>query len=155
MQICKPSAATSFAAAIAIAFVLLSGAKASENGATSVAAASQAWDAAFNAGDVDRLMGRYTSDAVSMPPGRPALVGRDAIAADFRAFFDGHSARHETLEPVRDVMTDTAIERAEYTMEIHPDGGEPISEEGKHIVVYSRGDDGIWRVKWEIWNAGR
>jgi uncharacterized protein (TIGR02246 family) len=140
---------------MAIAFVLLSGAKASESGATSVAAASQAWDAAFNAGDVDRLMSRYTADAVSMPPGRPALVGRDAIAADFKAFFDGHSAEHETLEPVRDVMADTAIERAEYTMDINPDGGEPISEEGKHIVVYSRGDDGIWRVTWEIWNVGR
>jgi hypothetical protein len=27
-------------------------------------------------------------------------------------------------------MADTAIERAEYTMEIHPDGGQAISEEG-------------------------
>jgi uncharacterized protein (TIGR02246 family) len=155
MQMYGQSAATTFLAAMAIALVLVAGAKASENGATTVAAASEAWDAAFNAGEVDRLMGRYTPDAVSMPPGRPALVGRHAIAADFKAFFDGHSARHETLEPVREVMADTAIERAEYTMEIHPDGGQAISEEGKHIVVYSRGDDGIWRVKWEIWNTGR
>ena len=160
MQTSRQSKAIGFAAAVIMVFMFGAGTKASEDGAVedgavTVAAASEAWDSAFNAGDVDRLMERYARDAVSMPPGRPALVGREAIAADFKAFFVGHSGEHETVAPTRHVIADTAIERAEYTMEILPEGGQSISEEGKHIVIYTRGHDGIWRVKWEIWNDGR
>ena len=60
-----------------------------------------------------------------------------------------------TQNPTRHVAGNTVVERAEYIMAIQPDDGDVIEEEGKHIVVYTRSDDGAWRVMWEIWNTGR
>ena len=118
-----------------------------------VRAARTAWDEAYSAGAVIRLMELYTDDAVSMAPGFPASVGRDAIEADLGGFLAEHETQHET--DIEDILVegDLAIERATYTDEITPQGGETFTEHGKHIVVYRRGEDGAWRVLWEIWNA--
>ncbi|HEX5650162.1 MAG TPA: SgcJ/EcaC family oxidoreductase [Steroidobacteraceae bacterium] len=118
-----------------------------------VAAASRAWDEAYAAGDADRLADRYDAEAVSMPPGLPALVSRAAIAADFKTFFAAHSATHRTYEAVREIAGGLAVERARYEATITPrTGGEALRETGKHIVVYRRQADGSWKVLWEIWN---
>ena len=130
--------------------------RAAEDTLKAVAAASAAWDEAFNSGDLKRLVARYQEDAVSMPPGVPALRGHKAIRADFKGFFEGNAVEHRTVNAVRYAAGDTVIERAEYTLTIRPkDGSAPIQEEGKHIVVYARQSDASWKVMWEIWNAGR
>ena len=118
-----------------------------------VRAARAAWDEAYSAGDLDRLMELYTEDAVSMAPGFPASVGREAIEADLGGFLAEHDTQHDT--DIQDIVVegDLALERAAYTDEITPRGGEAFTEHGKHIVVYRRGADGAWRVLWEIWNT--
>ena len=40
-------------------------------------------------------------------------------------------------------------------MEITPEEGDPVTEAGKHIIVYRRAEDGAWRILWEIWNEGQ
>jgi uncharacterized protein (TIGR02246 family) len=40
---------------------------------------SRAWATAYNAGDADGVANLYTEDAVLMPPGTPAKLGRAAI----------------------------------------------------------------------------
>ena len=46
------------------------------------------------------------------------------------------------------------MERASYRDFLTPAaGGQDIVDEGKHIVVFRRGEDGAWKVLWEIWNA--
>ena len=130
--------------------------RAAEDTLKAVAAASVAWDKVFNSGDVKGLMALYQEDAVSMPPGAPALLGSKAIGADFKGFFEGNTAEHQTVNANRYVAGDTVVERAEYTVTIRPkDGSAPIQEEGKHIVVYARQSGGSWKVMWEIWNTGR
>lgn len=130
--------------------------RAAEDTLMAVAAASAAWDEAFNAGELKRLMARYQEDAVSMPPGAPALLGRKAIDADFKGFFEGNVVEHHTVNATRHAAGDTVVERAEYTLTIRPkDGSAPAQEEGKHIVVHARQADGSWKVMWEIWNAAR
>lgn len=139
------------AAIIGAAAVLLATHVDASDGAT---AASLAWDKAYDAGDSAALGALYDSDAVSMGPGLPALAGRAAIEADFRKFFAANRSRHETLAPVHIASGDIVVERGRYTMTTTPkDGGKPSSEKGKHIVIWHKGDDGQWRVKWEIWNT--
>ena len=123
--------------------------------ADEVRAASAAWDKAFNAENLDALMDRYHENAVSMAPGFPSSVGREAIRGDFEGLFAGNAARHAT--DIQDLLVrdDIAVERAHYTMEITPEGGDTAVEQGKHIVVYRRDRDGAWRVLWEIWNQGQ
>ncbi len=122
--------------------------------ADSAAAASDAWDKAYNAGDVTALATLYDADAVSMGPGAPALEGRDAIAADFRKFFAANKGRHHTLAPSRVGTGDIVVERGRYEAETVPkNGARTTHERGKHIVVWHKGRDAHWRVKWEIWNT--
>ena len=52
-----------------------------------------AWDAAFNAGDVDALMALYAADSLSLPPGR-APMDNTALRADLEALFADYSAEH-------------------------------------------------------------
>ncbi|MDH4259943.1 MAG: SgcJ/EcaC family oxidoreductase [Gammaproteobacteria bacterium] len=40
---------------------------------------SRAWATAYNAGDADGVANLYSDDAVVMPPGMQAVIGRDAI----------------------------------------------------------------------------
>ncbi len=122
---------------------------------TKIRNASAAWDMAFNAGDVDSLMDRYHESAVSMVPGHPASVGREAIRRDFESFFSENAGQHTTSIDEIVVSGDLAVERARYSMDITPKSGSAIAERGKHIVVYRRNPDGTWQVLWEIWNEGQ
>ena len=118
-----------------------------------VRAASAAWEAAYNARDVDLLMEQYTEDAVSMAPGFPASVGSKAVRADLEAFFAAFEVDHTTDIKEIIIVDDLAIERADYADAIAPIGGEAETEHGKHVVIRRLGDDGQCRVLWEIWNA--
>ncbi len=114
-----------------------------------------AWDDAYNSADLDRLMALYAEDAVSMPPGRPALEGKAAIESDFQSLFATFGAHHQTTLVDLEMAGDLAIERGRYTATFTPkDGNAPVGEIGKYLVV--RRDAGnAWRIVWEIWNSQR
>ena len=140
------------ASALVMTLVLPFGAAASE---AEIRAASDAWDRAYNAADVEALAVLYADDAVSMAPGAPASIGRDAIRADLEGFLEGNEARHTTEIQQIVVDGDLAVERANYAHDFTPAGGALTEERGKHVVVYRRGEDGSWKVLWEIWNEGQ
>jgi uncharacterized protein (TIGR02246 family) len=118
-----------------------------------VRAASAAWDDAHNAGDAVRLAALYAEDAVSMPPNRPAIEGRPAIAADFHSFFAGARAHHRTQIVSLVIARDWAIERGQYRLTtVTKETGVAAEETGKHVVIRRR-VDGDWRIHWEIWSA--
>jgi ketosteroid isomerase-like protein len=110
--------------------------------------ASKAWDEAFNAEDLDRLMALYADGAVSMPPGFPALEGKQAIRSDFEVIFAQFDWEHETTIVDLLLSGNVAVERGAYTMS---EGG-TVFETGKHIVVRQKHGN-AWLVVWEIWNT--
>jgi ketosteroid isomerase-like protein len=111
-----------------------------------------AWDAAFNAGDVDALMALYASDSLSMPPGRPPMDNA-ALRADYEGLFADYSAEHVSTFVSGHAEGKTFVEYGGYTMKATPKGdAEPFSEEGKHVIVLSQQSDGTWKILWEIWN---
>jgi ketosteroid isomerase-like protein len=112
-----------------------------------------AWDEAFNTADLERLMELYNENAVSMPPGLPALEGKAAIEADFQWLLDNFTAQHQTTIVDLEIADNLAVEQGQYTMMLTPnDGSEPINEVGKHIVVRRKTGD-TWQVVREIWNT--
>ncbi|MFQ5856965.1 MAG: YybH family protein [Anaerolineae bacterium] len=115
--------------------------------------ASAAWDDAFNAGDLPRLMELYTEEAVDMPPNLPALEGKAAVESDLQYILEEFTAHHETSIIDIKIGGDLAVERAGYTMTLTPKaGGDTVTEVGKHIVIRQKvGDE--WKVLWEIWNS--
>jgi uncharacterized protein (TIGR02246 family) len=115
-------------------------------------AATAAWDKAFSAGDLAKVMSLYAANAVSMPFDAPEQDGRAAIAAATRAFFKDFSARHKTTIVGLLVSGDWAIEHGHYVLTLaRKSGGKPIIERGKHIWVRHRTPAG-WKIVWEIWN---
>jgi uncharacterized protein (TIGR02246 family) len=118
-----------------------------------IRSATAAWNDAYNSADLDRLMALYAEDAVSMPPGRPALEGRAAIESHFQSLFATFVAHHETSIVDLELAGDLAIERGRYTATFTPkDGNAPNSEIGKYLVVRRQAGN-VWRIVWEIWNS--
>jgi ketosteroid isomerase-like protein len=110
--------------------------------------ASKAWDEAFNAEDLSALMALYADGAVSMPPGFPALEGKEAISQDFEYIFANFDWEHETTIVDLLMSGNVAVERGAYTMS---EGGETF-EAGKHIVIRQKHGN-AWLVVKEIWNT--
>jgi uncharacterized protein (TIGR02246 family) len=111
---------------------------------------SEAWEAAFNAKDLDALAEIYTSDARILPPNSESQSGRDAVRTEFSAMIDaGLSIKLATVEAT--VSGDTGYRFGTYALEA---GGE-TADVGKYIETWQLGDDGQWRISNDIWNSDR
>ncbi|MBK0400935.1 SgcJ/EcaC family oxidoreductase [Limibaculum sp. M0105] len=118
-----------------------------------IADSSARFEAAFNAGDADALAALYTADAVALPPGAARVEGRDAIRDLWQGVFDsGVSDLNLTTESIRDNGAN-ATELGRLTLTA-PDGiGGRVTAYGKYIVLWERDGEGVWRLKWDIWNT--
>lgn len=111
---------------------------------------SEAWQAAFNAKDVDALAGLYTSDANVLPPNSETKSGTDAVRAEFSAMIDaGLSIELATVEAR--VSGDTGYRSGTYVLR----AGDETTDVGKYIETWQLGDDGQWRISNDIWNSDR
>jgi|GEM_PF-1033224 len=112
-----------------------------------------AWEDAYQAGDLDRLMDIYADDAISMGPGRPMLEGKAEITEDFRLFFEEFTIDRQFSLVDLEILGDTAIRRGEWTETFSPKaGGDSITQVGRCLVVFKRiGDE--WKMVSDIWNT--
>ncbi len=146
--------------ALGAALAMAACAPAKEQPATEELAASyqrtiEEWFAAFNAGDAARLADLYAADAVRLPPGQPAVKGRQAILSAFEQEFGAFSSRRaEGGSEVVEFAGDWAMERGWYTFKgTLREAGREVGESGKYVVVARRRADGAWTIVWEIWNS--
>ena len=115
------------------------------------------WAAAASEGsDVERVLSYWTDDAVVMPPGLPAVVGKAAL----RQYVEGSMQ----IPGFRITWTSSDVafspdgnlaylfSRNAVTMNA-PDGT-PTTTEGRAVTVWRRERDGEWRCAVDIWNAG-
>ena len=115
--------------------------------------AVMAAEESFQSEDAARAAQHYALDAVSMPPGFPASVGRESIEADLQSYFDAFDIEREFNLIDYEVSGDTGTRTAEWTQTLTPtDGGEPFVETGRCVLGYEK-VDGEWKVAWEIWNT--
>lgn len=116
--------------------------------------AGRAWVEAMRAGDVDSLTSLYAEDAVLMPPGAPAVQGRQAIAEFMAAMpaFETIELTHEDIEG----QGDLAYARGSYLMSflaVPGDTASVVTERGKFVEIRERREDGSWPMVVDIWNA--
>lgn len=126
----------------------------------------------FNAGDIDAVMAYYTDDAVVLSPDAPAAQGQDAIRALFEEQFAAGTPNLSLTSDGVEVHGDVAFDHGTYQVaftpaaaaEAQPQGptpeeqaaqAQPTSETGEWVTVLKRGEDGSWRVHWDIWNVDR
>jgi len=109
---------------------------------------SEAWETAFNAGDIDALVDLYESDARLLPPNAEMNSGHDALRAEFGAMIDaGLSAELTSVEAT--VSGDIAYNVGTYTLKA--DG--EVADIGKYMEIWHRGDDGQWRYSNDMYSS--
>ncbi len=104
----------------------------------------------FNAGDVEgAARAVYTAHARVLPPGAPAVTGREAIAGFWRAAASAlglTEVKLTTLELELDGERGFEVGRADLKV-----AGGSQQAVGKYVVIWKR-EDGEWRWEVDIWN---
>ncbi len=110
--------------------------------------------AAANKGDVDVLVSLWTEDAVRMQPNGPAVIGKEALEAQYRSIFEYVTLEYAVVLEEVVVAGEWGFGRGTYTVTATPRaGGEPSEDRGKFIDIYRRLPDGTWKYARHIWNS--
>lgn len=113
--------------------------------------------AAWRTGNAEQLASLYAPDALVLYPNQPRVVGRTAILAYFKAFFDefGQDLFELTSEEIQ-VAGSWAFDRGTVRWRGVPRaGGNPVEDIGKYLVILQRQPDGSWKVARDMDNSDR
>jgi uncharacterized protein (TIGR02246 family) len=110
--------------------------------------AVQAWQKAFNAGDIPAVAAFYTKDALLMPPGADPVTGPEGVQAVFAPVAKTREQMQLTTTDVTGSGT-TALETGKWVM---------TSQDGKHLdhgqyLVFYKKQGGRWKIYRDIWNS--
>jgi ketosteroid isomerase-like protein len=110
---------------------------------------------ASEGGAVDEILSFWTDDAVVIPAGMSAVIGKDAL----RAYVEGSRAipgfRISWSSSDAEVSGDGTLGFVLSSNEISMDGpdGQPVIDRGRAVTLWRREPDGAWRCAVDIWNA--
>lgn len=105
------------------------------------------WVAAVNDRDIDAYVNLLATDAVWLPPGMPAICGRDAFRSWVRPFFECFEYEFSLDASSVTIAGDRAVELGAFRTTMTPiDGGPPTSHGGSYLVMWRRADDGQWWI---------
>lgn len=111
---------------------------------------SDAFKAAFLAGDEEKLGPLYTEDAVLYGPDEPAVTGREAIVASFAAFPPMKDGDLEIVEI--EGYGDMAYVRGTAWFTMTGPDGKDAKLTGKYIEIHRKQADGTWLMSRDIFN---
>ena len=125
--------------------------------ASEIKAAQARWEQAFARGDgATAAEEMYTEDARLLPPGEPIVEGRDAIGKYWQGGFDaGFRDLKLGLIAVDMVGDDTMIETGTWAVTAPGDAGARVAVDGKALVVWKKGSDGVWRMAQDMWSTNK
>jgi uncharacterized protein (TIGR02246 family) len=111
-----------------------------------VLAIDRAWEKCANAHDARGIADLYTENATLLPPGQPAMTGRQNIQGFWQGFFDA-GASDATLKSIQiSGSGDLAYEIGEYSAMMPQPSGGTAPGTGKYLVVFERQQDGKLRM---------
>ena len=119
----------------------------------SIKAVNEKFLAAWNADDLDILVALLDDEAVIMPPGEPAVIGKQACEAWIASSKEAFSSEHIWSSDEIVVSADWAFSRGTSAGTNTPKaGGDPIQIDGKYIWLMKRQSDGSWKYARCIFN---
>ena len=119
-------------------------------------AAQKSWEDAFNAGDgAAAAAAVFTEDARLLPPGEPMVVGRKAIGEYWQGGFDAGFHELELGGIAVETQGDTMIETGTWAVKGPDADGKETDYGGKALVIWKKGEDGVWRMSQDMWNDGQ
>jgi uncharacterized protein (TIGR02246 family) len=114
--------------------------------------ADEQWFADAFAADLSAAVELYTDDAVRMEPGRPTLVGKEAILAWLQSQFDRYDfAGSAVTDEVLVLGPDWILRRNHGDFTATPKaGGDVIQFRESWITLLQRQPDGTWKIPLDI-----
>jgi uncharacterized protein (TIGR02246 family) len=107
-----------------------------------VLAIAQAWEKCANTRDARGMADLYTETATLLPPGMPAMTGRQNIQGFWQAFFDAGASDAKLTSIKISGSGDLAYEVGEYSAMMPQPSGGTAPGSGKYLVVFERQQDG-------------
>ena len=114
--------------------------------------AADAYVAAMNAADWERVARSFSEKAVRIPPNEEPHQGRQAIESWLRGIEELSS--YELVRDQIDGADGMAYVRGRYAITLRPVGAPaPISDEGDFLEIWRKGSDGTWSIAEAMWNT--
>lgn len=110
---------------------------------------------AINEGEIDALAALTTDNHIMLTPGRPPIMGKQALVESMERVFD-QSEIDETWTPEETVVSgDLAYQRGTYTVGSRPHGSDEAMRRtrGSFLRIYRRQPDGEWLMIRDTFNA--
>ena len=105
--------------------------------------------------DVERIISYWADDAIVLPPGLPAIIGKAALreyvtdSLKIPGFKISWIANDVAMSP--DGQLAYMFARNAVTM--NDPNGIPVTHEGRTVTIWRRESDGEWRCAVDIWNS--
>jgi ketosteroid isomerase-like protein len=117
----------------------------------------EAYTRALVEGDLEGWLATMTDDCVFLPPGMPAVRGKEMLRRWVKeAFFDVFDIVFEFGYEAYDVHGSTASAWGWYRQGLTPKaGGDPLQLRGKFIDVFKRCPGGDWLLDWCCFNTNQ
>lgn len=121
---------------------------------TEIPALNAKLTAAYNAGHPETMAQAYAPDAVVMPPNGPAIRGAKAIADWWNGGWQA-GMRHLALATTEVYAEgNLATETGTYALDMPlAEGGAPVHDSGKYIVLWKRSPTAGWQLFRDIFNS--
>lgn len=105
------------------------------------------WIQIVNVGDLERYVGLFREEAVWLPPGQAAVVGRSAIKAWLTPFFEQVDYTFSIRDEQVRFAGDRAIEKGTFHSALtRKEGGESMRHSGTYMVLWHREENGLWFI---------
>jgi ketosteroid isomerase-like protein len=104
-------------------------------------------------GDLEALLGYLTEDVVSLPPGEPAIVGKEALRSHHRPLFEAFEI-DIVRQPVETTpLGEVVIQWGNGIGSFRPKaGGDAIPLDQKYLYVLKKQSDGSFKIWRAIFN---
>ncbi|MCB0618297.1 MAG: SgcJ/EcaC family oxidoreductase [Saprospiraceae bacterium] len=101
------------------------------------------WQEDYNKADVDGLLSHYSEDAIQIRETGEELKGADAIAANYKAFFDGMTAKADIkVGEVYKVADDVVLVSGTYELSgSNKKSGEEFASSGTYSTLAKKNGD--------------
>jgi uncharacterized protein (TIGR02246 family) len=110
------------------------------------------WLAAATSHDLERILPFWADDASILPPGAPAVVGKEAIRKYVAGSFatPGFSITWTTDKVEVSESGDMAYSVGTDRTSVTAPNGKPVIEEGRGVAIWKKQPDGSWKCVMDV-----
>ena len=114
------------------------------------------WAALASEGrDVEAILSYWTDDAVVVPPGLPAVIGKTALREYIQGSLQipGFNITWSSTDVAFSPDGTLAYMFGENSVTMNGADGKPATTAGRAVTIWRKESDGEWRCAVDIWNT--